>query len=250
TSVMLVASSFAAEGLLTGNGPEDRKQRRALRGTGWQPWSFVIKKGQGRISAATLATLKAINAISEDADNIYISYLGIEPIGNWLAAAAGATDAMKWSTEYEQNASVAEALVGGFVESQTDRSFFTGFANLVGALTFGGSAIDNYIARTASSMKPFSSLLRTTNRAFDRTLRDTKPDPDLPFGVSSFHAFLRGWKNGMPGLSTTLPARRNIIDGQEIKPGQGNWFDYVNPFYISVRKYSPVEIEMVRLSRA
>ena len=247
TGVMLVASSFAADGLLTGNGPEDPKQRRALRGTGWQPWSFKIKKGEGWISNTTLEVLKSINAVSEDKDHIYVSYLGIEPVGNWLAAAAGATDAMKWSTEYDQNANLAEALVGGFIESQTDRSFFTGFANLAEAMVYGPGAFNRYIARTASSMKPFSSLLRTTNRAFDRTLRDTRPDPDLPLGVSQFQAFLRGWKNGVPGLSTTLPARRNIIDGQEIKPGQGNWFDYVNPFYISVRKYSPVEIEMVRL---
>jgi hypothetical protein len=247
SAAIAVASGFAVDGFLTGAGPENRAQRSMLRKTGWQPWSFRVKKGEGWISDATLATLQALNAVSQDKDHIYISYLGIEPIGNFLAISTSATDAMKWSEEYSRNEDFAGDVLAAVSESQLDRSFFQGMSNLSEALVYGPGAFNNYISRLASSMKPFSSLLRSINRLNDRTLRDTRVDPDVPIGLSQFFAALNGFKNGTPGLSKTLPAFRNIVDGREVKLGEGNWFEYVNPFYISVRKYSPVERELTRL---
>lgn len=244
--VMGVAASWAADGTITGRGPLDPKQRRQLRETGWQPWSIKVPKTGGWVSKATLATLKSIGAVRESADSIYISYLGIEPIGMMLATSAGTVDALKWSDEFNRNQDLATVAVASTVEAIADRSFMTGVAQLSDALKFGPNAFNRYISNLAASMKPNSAALRQINRLSDHTLRDTRVDPDLPLGISQFWAFRNGWIRDTPGLSTDLPPIRNLW-GDEVKLGQGKWVDHVNPFYISPRKYAPVDVEMVRL---
>ncbi len=246
SGLMSVAASYAADGILSGGGPRDPKQRRQLRQTGWQPWSIKVQKGEGWIDDTTLGILKGIGAVSESKDSIYISYLGIEPVGNFLAIASDTMNALKWSDDFSKNEDLAAIAVAAVTESMTDRSFFRGISDLSSALQFGPGAFNRYISNVARSMKPFSSLINTINRTMDPTLRDVRADPDAPFGVSQYYAFLNGWKRNVPGLSDTLPQIRNIW-GNPIKLGEGNWFELVNPFYISTRKYAPVDVELVRL---
>lgn len=244
--VVGVAASMTADGLLSGKGPRDPVRRRQLRETGWQPWSIKVPKGGGWVDQATLATLKAIGAVSEGKDSIYISYLGIEPIGNMLAVASGTVDALRWSDDFNRNEDLATVAVAAAAESMSDRSFMTGFANLSDAFKFGPKAFNRYISNLAASMKPFSAILRQINRMSDRNLKDVRVDPDLPIGVSQFWAFRNGWVKDTPGLSDLVPNVRNLW-GDEVKLGEGNWFEKVNPFYISPAKYAPVDREMVRL---
>ena len=252
TGMLAMAGTWTYDGMITGGGPRNHRQRKQLRETGWQPWSFKVPKEGGWISGAAMEALVAAGAISEAKDHWYISYLGIEPLGNFLVVASGTADALKWSPYLTHNEELTEIALGAIFDSMSERSFFQGIADVADALRFGPSSFNRYISRVAKGMKPYSSVINKVSRYLDPTLRDTRVDPDVPFGVSQFHAFLNGWAASTSGLAehmgikTDLPKEHNIW-GDEVAFGEGRWFELVNPFYIKANKYSPVELELVRL---
>lgn len=244
SGAMAIAGTWALEGRITGGGPTNDKQKAMLRETGWQPWSLVFQKGE--IGEDALKGLKAAGLVNEYADKVYVNYLGIEPLGNFLAVAAGVADIMKWSDDFSHNEDLATAVVQSIAEMFEDRSFFQGFADISHALQFGPNAINQYLSRLGGTAKPFSMLIKRMEALADPTARDVRVDPDIPIGLSQAFAVMHGWMDATPGLSSRLPPKRNIW-GEEVKLGEGKWWEFVNPFYMREEKYSDVEKELVRL---
>jgi len=247
SAALTIAGMWAYEDKITGGGPPDPRKRAMLRGTGWQPWSFKVKKGEGWVSDATLLTLKALGMVSEDPDHIYISYQGLDPMSGFLAISADTADGLKYTDDLrlgEDLAGIALSATTGFFK---DRSFFRGLSDVSAAMRYGPKAFNRYISRVAGSLKPFSSLVRDLERIGDPIRRDTRVDPDAPIVISQFYAALNGWKEGVPGLSKSLPPMHNYM-GEVVKIGDSpTWWDLVNPFYVSPKKYAPLEKEMISL---
>ena len=246
SAALTMAGMWALEDKITGGGPEDPRTRQMLRETGWQPWSYKLKKGEGWISDANIMTFKAMGLLSEDAEHYYVSYQGLDPLSGFLAISSDTADKMKWSDDMTLNSELAGIALASTMEFFKDRSFFRGLSDLSNALKFGPKAFNRYLSRIGGSLKPYSSLVRDLERMGDPTRRDTRVDPEAPIGLSQFYAFLNGWKESVPGLSGSLPAQHNYM-GEEVKIGGDSWWEMINPFYVSPAKYAPLEDEMIFL---
>lgn len=124
----------AKEGLLTGSGPADPKERRLLEATGWQP--FSIKVGDQ-----------------------YYSYKRMEPLATTLGLAADFVEASN-----EERGKLAEKIQAAVVDNITSKSYLQGVANFgelladpkryAGTFLKGleGSLVPNVVAKVASAL--------------------------------------------------------------------------------------------------
>jgi len=226
---------------LTGGGPRNRAQRASLMEIGWRPWSIKIKKDAGLIDDAVLAALKAVGAVEESAKHVYISYVGLEPLGTLLAVSADTIDLMKWSDDTQANTDLVQYVVAAWAEQLSDRSFVAGLGNMMNAFTKGGGTLNNYLSGLARTFKPMSSLVNTLEDFYDDRKRNTRVDPDTGALVAPLYAVLNGW-----AAIHVAPVQHNLY-GNEIHKGSGRWDDKVQPFYISAQHRDFVMEENIRL---
>jgi len=76
-------------------------------------------------------------------------------------------------------------------------------------------AWSRYFARLAASMVPYSSALRAARRETDQIARSVDPS-EIGGLMGFFQETLDEVRNGVPGFSNTLPARRDFITGAPI----------------------------------
>lgn len=143
---------------------------------------------------------------------------------NWMAAAAGiATGAM--------NSLVEQPLLTGLNKFMRDASF----QNLPGAV----------ISTVADMPKTFiPAAVRGWMQFDDNTVRETRD------GTSDFRQYVNELKSQLPGLSQTLPPKRDIT-GTDVERWQGNSntiFNVLfNPAIVTRIKQSPVLTEMSKV---
>lgn len=219
TALLATAFDMADAGLITGGGPANPARRQALMATGWQPWSFKI-------------------------GNKYYSYNRLDPIAMPFAVAAEVTE---WARRNEVSDEDLEpvdktvaAALGAIAAAVTDKTFFTGVANVVEAIQAAGRDQDNYvwatINRLAAGAVPFESLGRQIKEFTDPVQRER----------ASLWEYIMGQT---PGLSQDLPPRRDTW-GRTIKPDDtfGRAWEALSPFKVREEKQSPIDTELVRLN--
>jgi hypothetical protein len=111
STISTAATAAALNGHVSGNGPDDPRQRSALMQTGWRPNSVRI-------------------------GDKWVSYQGLDPVSTLVAVAADFAESGKWGTPKERQA-IATNLALSAAESASNRTWMGGVADL-GTLRVGG----------------------------------------------------------------------------------------------------------------
>lgn len=168
-------------GLVSGGGPSDPKERRVLMATGWQPYS--IKIGERWMP--------------------FRKYMG--PLGLLVAGAADTAEIGQQISEGDL-LKAAASFVGGFSEVVADESWFRGVSNFINAArNYDKPEGERYLRDLATDFIPYSIGLSQVARAVDPYSRQVR-------------TFVDSVKGHIPGVSETLFPRRDII-GEPI-PGR------------------------------
>ncbi len=191
--VMGVLGLYANQGLITGRGPEDTRERAILRETGWQEYS--IKVGDQ-----------------------YISYQRFEPFGILLGLTADFVNALNMVndnilvSDTEEDKELADEagkigayLIASFADNITNKTYLRGVSDLIKAIDdperYGPRYINNFLS------SPIPNVVGYIRRYDDPVVRDVRNLVDA-------------WQNKIPGMSASLPAKRNIF-GEVIKYSPG-----------------------------
>ena len=171
TSLVGLTALAAAGGMITGAGPESKKERDLLLDTGWRPYS--IKVG-----------------------DTYYSYKRLEPLGTILGWTATAIEQSK-SVDTKTTTEKLGLMAAAFAENATDKSFLIGSIDLAEFLSDPLKKAQSFGTRTVASFQPFSGFTR-----FLRNLNDEYSR--MPTGV------IQQLQNQLPFLSKGLPPKVDV----------------------------------------
>ena len=206
TTTALIAY-FASQGFITGGGPTDTDFSRTKKRLGWKPYSFRVPNGEGGYE--------------------YLSYQFSEPFASIVGIAADLGEAgLNGDIDPEDWASIATKVSLVLSNQITDKTFMSGFANLVSLISeptrYTKSTVNSFIRSfTPRIVAQIEKIVDPVSRA-GRTAMDN-------------------FREQIPGLSTTLEARRNIW-GIPIFVDDALGPDIISPIYRSfygVNKQAP-----------
>jgi hypothetical protein len=210
TGFMLAMGSLAAEGLITGSGPPDAKQRQALILTGWQPHS--IKIGDMYYSIGRLGVLAMLAGIA--ADMYEISH-------------AASTEDM---------ATVAAMASHAFSQNILDESFMRGPADMIRAIEESDRFGPTYVRQMMASIAvPYSVAMQQIDRQTDPYVRVTRSTMDAIRAKT-------------PGLSEGLLPKRDVW-GEPI-PNRESILPGLLAIYESRLNNDPVNQALATLSQS
>lgn len=220
TGVSMTALALAGNGLITGSGPKDFRQRQTLETTGWRPNSIAVPQADGSTK--------------------YISYSRLEPFGAVLGMFADYAETGAQMKENDQQ-TAAGAIFLSLTRNLTSKTFLFGLTDAMDAITSGDAEeIGRWFDRRAASYLP--NVVNDFNN--DPYLRETQ-------GV------LEAVQARVPGWSQNLAPRRNYL-GEAITapPGYLPWAEGsavangISPVGLSTSVNDPVKKELGRLGRA
>ena len=177
STAMASVSMLANDGLITGRGPADYRENNVLRETGWQPYSIRV-------------------------GDTYYAYNRFEPVGILFGLAADWADIYKYANKSftEENGpelgKLAAMLGASFTENITNKTFLTGVSDFINVMFNPDRYGERSIQRFMGSFVPTASYY--VRKAEDPIMRDAQNLTDQ-------------YLNRIPGLSTELPAKRNVF---------------------------------------
>lgn len=213
SAAMAVAADLAMNGMLTGKGPSDPKERQALLRTGWQPYSVKI-------------------------GDKWHSYARTDPIGMTLGFAADFTEAMnRGDVDPEDVDEWDEVMAGGIAavsQFTINKTYLSGLSDFMNVMSDPKRFGEGYVDQWAGSFLPFTSALGAAERAVDPTSSEINSPMDAVLAK-------------LPGLSSRLTPRRDLW-GQKIKRDEvyGRAYDVLSPVAVSQVKDSPIDAEMLK----
>jgi hypothetical protein len=256
-------SAGVFEGRVTGYGPMRMEDKKALEGTGWQPFSFVFDAKD--VDEDLMARFEQLTTVSRGPDKIYVSYAGLEPIGTLLGV--GAT-----SGEYAQMTPGGEDLdklmMGGALgmyQYLSDTPMLQGFSDIMKVFTSGAKDaptmfydLINKVSRQASEVliggSPLlfhSSLVANVERIVDPSRSNIMPSEatfkagTLEPAVKGFYEAVNYYKSRNPLTADSLPRALDPITGEVEMVGKGNLYEAFSPFKVSEGKYNQAKAVLV-----
>lgn len=191
TAIMASFYAVAKAGGMTGSGPADPKDRYALQGGGWQPYSFVIPVAGGK--------------------HLYVPYSRFEPVSSLLGLVADANEA----GDEKKAGDFLEKSLSSLVQNFTSKTYLQGIADAAAAVndpqrsmssvvsSFGGSVVPNVVSKVA--------------QAIDPTIRETKGSSTGIIGIPERVA--RTIASRIPGASLALEAKKGAAGEDVQRPG-------------------------------
>lgn len=234
SSVLATFAALAAEGQITGRGPERKADREALMRDGWLPYS--IKIGDQYYSYSGMEPVSAMMAIAAD----YAEYARHEPDASkveevFLGGTYGLYEYLKEQPYLQGIAEVAK-LIGTNQQGQVDgKKIVDGLVKQFGGFAIGGSPAGAY-----------NSLVAGIERLMDPAARDSRASPDLPMGVRGFVEAFNKYRSRLPYASEALPEQLNLW-GDPILQGRGKPYELVLPTRVSPAQFSMVDDALVRI---
>lgn len=205
TGLMAVVMQLAAAGIITGGEPDDDDARRLLRATGWQPYSIKI-------------------------GNTYYSYQRLDPLATLLGLAADLNGSHENMSDAER-ANASTTMFHSMLNQLKNKTFLSGIGNLVEAVEDPERFGPSFVGRLAGSVVP--AIIAQGNNAYgDTTQRDAR-------------SILDRVESRIPGLSNTLPARRDIWGREMVREG-GVGPDIASPVWTSQDRGDSVSEELLR----
>ena len=203
---------LVAEGHITGGGPADDGQRANLRAQGWQPYSIRIPGSK---------------------PPEYVSYMGLEPFSSTFMLGADASEIMmNGSMDDADTYQIIAAVAAAFSHQLTDKTFMSGFSNLISTL----NDPTRYANSTAQSL--VASLVPRISSQIEKVGIPGLIEAD-PI-MRATRGYIDEIKAQIPGWSRTLPPRRNVY-GQAVTLNGALGPDIISPLYSSVRGPNPAD---------
>jgi hypothetical protein len=197
----------ANSNLITGNGPKDPQLRKMWELRGWRPKS-----------------------IYNPTNKTYYSYDGLEPISSIMGFSADIASFADSIPEVGMGEAVS-ALILSQWQNLASKNFAETMADVVGALEDPNTEKAlNVIRKNLAQWVP--GAVSAARGQVDDTMREV-------------NSIVDAWKDRIPGLSSTLPPRRNPMTGEKIIRSQAP-LSLINPFFESVDSKDPVMSEVVR----
>jgi len=256
-------SAGVFEGRVTGYGPMRMEDKKALEGTGWQPFSFVFDAKD--VDPDLMARFEQLTTVSRGPDKIYVSYAGLEPIGTLLGI--GAT-----SGEYAQMTPGGEDLdkmmMGGALgiyQYLGDTPMLAGFSDIMKVFTSGAkdapTMFYDLISKASRQMSEVfiggsplgahSSLVANIERIVDPSRSNVMPSEatfkagTLEPAVKGFYEAVNYYKSRNPLTADSLPRALDPITGEVEMVGKGNLYEAFSPFKVSEGKYNQAKAVLV-----
>ena len=197
---------------ITGGGPRNFQEKKALEATGWRPYSFKIKGKDGKVT--------------------YISYQRTDPFATMLSVFA---DLAETATLFpERDSSGMEVLAAAsynIIEGLTDRSFLKGLNNLLNI----AQDPETYIPKTGrdilSGLAVPMFVDKIKNTEAERMIRETKTLSD---------AILRK----LPFAEEKVSPKMTFLGDPVYVQNPVGLLGVVNPIFISSKKNDIVDKEL------
>jgi hypothetical protein len=216
SSVMTTVGILAGGGNITGAGPTDANERRALMATGWRPYSLKI-------------------------GDAYYSYNRFEPVGILFGIAADMQEIGDYVfNESEKNKEneleldkLASMLMGSVTNNLTNKTFLSGISSAIQVITDPSRYGERFVQRFTGSFVP--TIFAHASQYDDPVLRDARSIAD-------------NFLSRLPllGYSKELPARRDIF-GDVRTRDQGLGIGTFSPIRLSELKEDPVYNEFYKV---
>ena len=201
------ALAMASQGLLTGPGPEDPRERQKKEATGWQ--SNSLKLGDS-----------------------YISLERLDPVALIFNAAAFMTEASDHIDQEDMQKGMLMG-IGQAMRIVSDRTYLSSMRDALEFFTMPEKGVPNMLRRIGGSVVPGGSLGRQVNRDLDGFQRESQD-------------FWSGLAQTVPGMSRYLPERRDFL-GQRMEAHEYAGPGFLSPFRVANKRGDPVYDEVNRL---
>ncbi len=217
SSIAAGIAYLASQGVITGGGPVDFKQRKVKEETGWQPYSVKI-------------------------GGKYFSYHKAEPLGLTLGAVADAVHSISKDEDPAVQSSKVVNATNHIIRNVSDLPFLMQIANIVDSLTHLGNGntgermIDNLLS---SAVVPAG--VKDIAQAADPTLRQ----PQYEGSDNPLTGLKQTIQSRVPGLTGNVPPQIGIT-GEPLQ-APASRLGGANPFPVSTEKANPVISELARL---
>ena len=150
TGVITMASMAFMSGSLTGNGPQDRQQRKLWMDAGWRPRSIRI-------------------------GNVWVSYDSFEPFNSILSHVADIGDHYElMGPEWTEKSLFKTALV--MAQSVTSKSYLAGLQQFVDLMSMEPGQGQKMIASLMNNQIPLSSLRNELGKLFNPYMKELSAD--------------------------------------------------------------------------
>ncbi len=208
--VMMVAADMVMSGQVTGGGPVNPEMKRALRATGWQPYSIKI-------------------------GDEYHSYQRLDPIGATIGIAADMAEVIgQLDDATADEVALSTAVAVG--QNITSKTYLSGVAEFFNVMSSVSPDPDKRLTRFKRWAERYAgSVVPAGVAQLNRTL-----NPEL----KATQGYLEKIRSRIPGFSKDLPPRRNIF-GEPIVLSGGLGPDIMSPIYTSSDKRDFVADEIV-----
>ena len=256
-------SAGVFEGRVTGYGPMRMEDKKALEGTGWQPFSFVFDAKD--VDQDLLARFEQLTTVSRGPDKIYVSYAGLEPIGTLLGIGATAGEYAQMTPGGEDLDKMMMGGALGIYQYLGDTPMLSGFSDIMKVFTSGAkdaptmfydliSKMSRQMSEVVIGGSPLgahSSLVATVERIVDPTKTNVMPSEatfkagTLEPAVRGFYEAVNYYKSRNPLTSDSLPRSLDPITGEVETVGKGKLYEAFSPFKVSDGKYNQAKAVLV-----
>jgi len=182
---MGLAGYFTAQGIVTGRGPSDRRAKKALEAAGWKPYSIRV-------------------------GNKYYQFDRLDPFGSVMAVGADTAEILASLTSDRENEGQEIAIKAGAIVASlmTPEFLMRNVNDFLDVLNGDEKKTEFFISGAARGLVPLSSFRRDIRKITDPIVRDKISDPKAASPI--FDRILNDLRDTIPGMSDSLPAKRNL----------------------------------------
>ena len=215
TGVTALLFHMAREGLLTGAGPQDWRERADLEATGWQRNSVRV-------------------------GDTNTTYSGLDPFAITAGSIASIVENQE-SYSDEQWAEMVPHAILGVAENLTNQTWTSGLSDFIGTLRDPERNMPYWVSRQASSVTVPAIVRQLNSSMVDPVRRETRGDGTILGGRMA-----NTIRSAIPGLSQSLPARHDVL-GRELRNEGAFGPDAISPLFQRTARNEAVMSEVRRL---
>lgn len=209
TTAALAYYAGGSQDRITGGGPRNSAERKALEATGWRPYAFVIT--------------------GEDGTKTYVSYQRLDPLATMIGVFADYAEFSSMNPDLEEDSAEFLAMMGFTIaENMTDKSFLKGLNNVINIFR----EPDVYIPKTgrdiASAMAVPMFIDKIKNVDGQQMIRENRSIAD---------AILRK----LPIAQEKVPPKRTFLGEAIYRQNPVGLLGPANPIYVSSKKNDIVD---------
>ena len=200
---------------VTGGGPRNTAEKKALQATGWQPYSFVTTAADGT--------------------KTYISYQRLDPFATMIGIVADIAEHAKMNPHEDKfSAEALSILAFSISESLTDKSFLRGLNTALNAVSDPGTNLPKLFKDVGSGMVVPMFVDKIKNVEGEKMIRESR-------------TFVDSILRKMPIAEENVSPKRTFLGEAVYKQNPLGVLGIFNPIYVSSKKNDIVDREVQSL---